>query len=119
MSPNRNFHLHLVSDSTGETVTSVARACLVQFEGIFVNEHVWSLIRTPGHTAEDISTVVGTPDGIAVLTHLWWNADGPDEDPFAEDMAALRASRERVLALADLIVPGHGAPFEAYHLRHG
>ena len=48
MSPNRNFHLHLVSDSTGETVTSVARACLVQFEGIFVNEHVWSLIRTPG-----------------------------------------------------------------------
>jgi [pyruvate, water dikinase]-phosphate phosphotransferase / [pyruvate, water dikinase] kinase len=48
VSPNRNFHLHLVSDSTGETVTSVARACLVQFEGIFVNEHVWSLIRTPG-----------------------------------------------------------------------
>lgn len=48
MSPNRNFHVHLVSDSTGETVTSAARACLVQFEGIFVNEHVWSLIRTPG-----------------------------------------------------------------------
>lgn len=43
----RNFHLHLVSDSTGETVTSVARACLVQFEGVFATEHVWSLIRTP------------------------------------------------------------------------
>ena len=26
------FHLHLVSDSTGETVHSVARACLVQFD---------------------------------------------------------------------------------------
>ena len=45
---NRNFHVHLVSDSTGETVSSVARACLVQYEGIFVQEHVWSLIRTPG-----------------------------------------------------------------------
>lgn len=77
------------------------------------------LIRTPGHTAQDISTVVGTPDGVAVLTHLWWNAEGPDEDPFAEDMAVLRASRERVLAIVDLIVPGHGAPFEAYHARHG
>jgi len=44
----RNFHVHLVSDSTGETVSSVARACLVQYEGIYVQEHVWSLVRTPG-----------------------------------------------------------------------
>ena len=44
----RNFHVHLVSDSTGETVSSVARACLVQYEGIFVQEHVWSLVRTKG-----------------------------------------------------------------------
>jgi regulator of PEP synthase PpsR (kinase-PPPase family) len=44
----RNFHVHLVSDSTGETVSSVARACLVQYEGIFVQEHVWSLVRTRG-----------------------------------------------------------------------
>src|SRR5262249_5544960 len=46
--PGRNFHVHLVSDSTGETVSSVARACLVQYEGIFVQEHVWSLVRTKG-----------------------------------------------------------------------
>ena len=36
-----------MSDSTGETVSSVARACLVQYEGIFVQEHVWSLVRSP------------------------------------------------------------------------
>jgi Uncharacterized protein conserved in bacteria len=29
-------------------VSSVARACLVQYEGIFVQEHVWSLVRTKG-----------------------------------------------------------------------
>ena len=28
----KRFHLHLVSDSTGETNTAVARACLVQFD---------------------------------------------------------------------------------------
>jgi len=69
------------------------------------------LIRTPGHTAEDISTVVGTADGIVVLTHAWWNAHGPADDPVAEDMEALHASRERILAIADRIVPGHGMAF--------
>lgn len=69
------------------------------------------LLRTPGHTAEDISTMAGTPDGIVVCTHLWWTEAGPAEDPYAPDPAVLHASRGRVLELADLIVPGHGAPF--------
>jgi glyoxylase-like metal-dependent hydrolase (beta-lactamase superfamily II) len=69
------------------------------------------LIRTPGHTREDISTVVGTPDGTVVLTHLWWDASGPAEDPYAVDLQLLGLSRRRVLAIADLIVPGHGPPF--------
>jgi glyoxylase-like metal-dependent hydrolase (beta-lactamase superfamily II) len=69
------------------------------------------LIRTSGHTDEDLSTVVGTPDGVAVLTHLWWTDATPAEDPYAPDPAVLHASRERVLGFADLIVPGHGAPF--------
>lgn len=69
------------------------------------------LLRTPGHSAEDISTVVGTDRGLVVFTHLWWNAEGPAEDPFAPDAATLHASRARVLELASLVVPGHGAPF--------
>jgi glyoxylase-like metal-dependent hydrolase (beta-lactamase superfamily II) len=70
------------------------------------------LIRVPGHTAEDIAVVAGTPDGVAVFTHAWWNESGPDEDPFAVDPTQLAASRARVLAVADVIVPGHGAPFQ-------
>lgn len=80
-------------------------------EGVELSESV-RLIRTPGHTREDITTLVGTPDGVVAFTHLWWHADGPPEDPFALDPAALHAGRERVLAVADLIVPGHGSPFE-------
>lgn len=40
------FHLHLVSDATGETIQSVARACLAQFEGVVPVEHFWNLVRT-------------------------------------------------------------------------
>ena len=54
---NRNFHVHLVSDSTGETVSSVARACLVQYEGIFVQEHVWSLVRTRSQMEKVVQAV--------------------------------------------------------------
>jgi glyoxylase-like metal-dependent hydrolase (beta-lactamase superfamily II) len=69
------------------------------------------LIRTPGHSAADMSTVIGGADGIVVATHLWWTADGPADDPYSPDRDKLRRSRERVLALADLIIPGHGEPF--------
>ncbi len=69
------------------------------------------LLRTPGHTGEDIATIVGTADGIFALTHAWWTSDGPADDPLAEDPDALHASRARILGIADVIVPGHGAPF--------
>ena len=71
------------------------------------------LMRTPGHTEEDISTVVATDGGIVVFTHAWWTKDGPDVDPYAFDMDVLRASRAKILALRPAtIVPGHGAPFQ-------
>ena len=38
--------LHLVSDATGETLNSVARATVAQFEHVNIQYHRWSLIRT-------------------------------------------------------------------------
>jgi glyoxylase-like metal-dependent hydrolase (beta-lactamase superfamily II) len=69
------------------------------------------LLATPGHTPQDLSVLVGTQDGIVALTHLWWAEDGPLEDPYAPDANQLRTQRERVLVVAERIVPGHGAPF--------
>jgi len=46
LSPAKSLHVHLISDATGETVQSLARACLAQFEGVEVEEHLWPLIRS-------------------------------------------------------------------------
>ncbi|MYG52044.1 MAG: kinase/pyrophosphorylase [Rhodospirillaceae bacterium] len=40
-------HLYLISDSTGETVQSIGRACTVQFEQVEVVEHLWPMVRSP------------------------------------------------------------------------
>lgn len=40
------FHLHLVSDSTGETLEAIVQAALVQFEGVNVKKHYWPLVRS-------------------------------------------------------------------------
>jgi len=69
------------------------------------------LLETPGHTPQDVTTLVGTPEGIAALTHLWWNARGPTPDPLASDERELERNRRRVGTVADTIIPGHGAPF--------
>jgi len=69
------------------------------------------LLATPGHTPQDLTVLVGTAEDVVALTHLWWTAEGPAEDPFAPDRELLRTQRERVLALATRVVPGHGAPF--------
>jgi glyoxylase-like metal-dependent hydrolase (beta-lactamase superfamily II) len=69
------------------------------------------LLRTPGHTAEDISTLAVTADGVYACTHAWWSAAGPEEDPLGTDADALKASRALLLGVASVIIPGHGAPF--------
>jgi glyoxylase-like metal-dependent hydrolase (beta-lactamase superfamily II) len=71
------------------------------------------LLRTPGHTSEDISTVASTADGVYACTHAWWSAAGPEEDPLGTDAAALKASRDLLQKVATVIIPGHGAPFRA------
>ncbi len=61
------FHLHLVSDATGDTVHSVARACLVQFEGAEAVEHIWSMVRTKNQIERVITGVEANP-GVVLYT---------------------------------------------------
>jgi regulator of PEP synthase PpsR (kinase-PPPase family) len=49
MVAKQKLHIHLVSDSTGETVHQVARACIAQFPNVTTIEHVWTLVRSEAH----------------------------------------------------------------------
>lgn len=69
------------------------------------------LARTPGHTAEDLATVVGTPDGIVVCTHSWFNSTTTVDDESPDEPESLHASRAAILEVADVIIPGHGPRF--------
>ena len=64
---SQDFHLHLVSDATGETVQSVARACLVQFEGAEPIEHIWTLVRNERQIDEVIKAIEIEP-GFVLFT---------------------------------------------------
>lgn len=61
------YHMHLVSDATGETVNSVARACLVQFKDIEPVEHNWTLIRTKGQV-EKVLLAINEDPGPVLFT---------------------------------------------------
>jgi [pyruvate, water dikinase]-phosphate phosphotransferase / [pyruvate, water dikinase] kinase len=61
------FHLHLVSDSTGETLITVARAVVAQYEGVAAIEHVYPLVRSHAQLARVMSEIENAP-GIVLYT---------------------------------------------------
>ncbi|MEP0235504.1 pyruvate, water dikinase regulatory protein [Roseibium sp.] len=68
MNKSRNyFHLHLVSDSTGETLMTVARAATVQYEDVREIEHVYPLVRTQKQLDRVVSEIQAAP-GIVLYT---------------------------------------------------
>ena len=77
------------------------------------------LFVTPGHSAQDVTWLVETDDGIMACTHAWGLADSrPEDDSYATDQQALAKSRERILEAADVVVPGHDAPFPTRRNTH-
>lgn len=65
---NRNyFHLHLVSDSTGETLIAVSRAAAAQYETVSAIEHVYPLIRNEAQLDRVIVGLENAP-GIVLYT---------------------------------------------------
>jgi regulator of PEP synthase PpsR (kinase-PPPase family) len=51
------LHLHLISDSTGETPTLVGRASLAQFEDIQAIEHLWNMVRNDKQVCEALAGI--------------------------------------------------------------
>ncbi len=80
------------------------------------------VIRTPGHMEEHCSLIVETEKGVYAVAGdvFWWseneeqkiNVNKPDNDPEHMNIQKLIASREKILDLADYVIPGHGKMFK-------
>jgi hypothetical protein len=63
------FHLHLVSDATGETLITVARAAAAQYATVAPIEHIYPLVRTDKQLDRVIAEIEAAP-GIVLYTML-------------------------------------------------
>ncbi|QXX75489.1 pyruvate, water dikinase regulatory protein [Methylovirgula sp. HY1] len=65
--PNSYFHLHLVSDATGETLIAVSRAVAAQFDNISSIEHLYPLVRSAAQLDSVIAEIEAAP-GMVLFT---------------------------------------------------
>ncbi len=61
------FHLHLVSDATGETLIAAARAAAAQYQGVTSIEHVYPFVRNLAQLNKVIAEIEASP-GIVLFT---------------------------------------------------
>ena len=61
------LHLHLLSDSTGETLEAIAKAGLAQFEVVEPIKHFWPMVRSEGHLVRVLAEIVQRP-GLIIYT---------------------------------------------------
>ena len=64
----QRFHLHLLSDSTGETLENIAKAALSQFDRTDdVVKHFWPMVRSESHLERILVDVAANP-GLVLFT---------------------------------------------------
>jgi regulator of PEP synthase PpsR (kinase-PPPase family) len=118
--PQRSHHIHLVSDATGETVSNVVRACLVQFEDVRVIHHRWWLLRSMGQVTRVIEGIRRDP-GMVVCTVVDPQLRGAVEDACRElDLPCVPLLDPVMNALSRLFeVKGHRQPGRQHTLDEG
>ena len=70
MTPSRfatYFHVHLVSDSTGETLNAMAKAVCARFDNVLPIEHIYSLVRSQRQLERVLQEIDGAP-GVVLHT---------------------------------------------------
>ncbi|QLQ12690.1 MAG: kinase/pyrophosphorylase [Brevundimonas sp.] len=61
------FHVHLVSDSTGETLNAMAKAVISRFDGVIPIEHSYALVRSPKQMERVLDEMASAP-GVVLHT---------------------------------------------------
>ena len=61
------LHLHLLSDSTGETLENIAKAALAQYDDVETVRHFWPMVRTESHLERILQEIAQNP-GLVIYT---------------------------------------------------
>lgn len=61
------IHLHLLSDSTGETLEAVAKAAIAMFDDVELVKHFWPMVRSDGHLQRIVGEIAKNP-GLVLFT---------------------------------------------------
>lgn len=61
------FHLHLLSDSTGETLETIAKSALALFDDVETVKHFWPMVRSEGHLDRILEEIAAHP-GLVLFT---------------------------------------------------
>ncbi|MFN9250530.1 MAG: pyruvate, water dikinase regulatory protein [Brevundimonas sp.] len=61
------FHVHLVSDSTGETLNAMAKAVVARFDGVIPIEHIYALVRSRKQLDRVLEEIAAAP-GVVLHT---------------------------------------------------
>jgi hypothetical protein len=69
------FHVHLVSDSTGETLNAMARAACARFNNVLEIEHIYALVRSPAQLERALTEIANAP-GVVLHTIVDENLRG-------------------------------------------
>jgi regulator of PEP synthase PpsR (kinase-PPPase family) len=69
------FHVHLVSDSTGETLNAMARAVCAQFTNVLPIEHIYALVRSQRQLDRALEEIANAP-GVVLHTIVDSNLRG-------------------------------------------
>ena len=78
------FHLHLLSDATGETLIAAGRAVAAQFQSVSAIEHVYPLIRNQAQLDHALDEIAASP-GLVLYTLV----DGDLADQLRRNCLAL------------------------------
>lgn len=73
------LHLHLLSDSTGETLEMIAKAALSQFDDADVIRHFWPMVRSQQHLDRILAEIAANP-GLVLFTMVSHEIRGLLED---------------------------------------
>ncbi len=96
-------HLHLLSDSTGETLELIAKAALAQFEGAEIKRHFWPMVRSQQHLDRILADITANP-GLVLFTLVNQETRARlEEQCRVLDLPAIAALDQVTGALEDLL----------------